>query len=337
MSRTESRDFVLPLGDFDTIDQVVSVTREAESLGYGHVTAGETTGWNVLLLLAALARETDRIGLADNVVSPYARSPALMGQSAATLQAASDGRFRIRLGASSPALTERWHGVEYDRPLRRVRESIEIARAVQTGERVTYDGEIFTPDGLQLACPAPSDPAPIDVAALGPKAVEMTGRFADGWVPQLLTFDGLVDRLEDLRRGAELGDRDPDALRVAHVLRCCALPDGDRARNMARQHVAFMIARYGPYYRAAIANAGWGDLTEEVRTRWSEGDREGAVAAVTDELLEELVAVGRPDEARTQVQRFESLDDVDAIQVGFLGAMDRSDLRQTLEVLAPDH
>lgn len=331
----DGRDLVLPLGQFDDLADAVSLTKFAEERGYGYVTMGETTGRNVALVLSVLAERTDEIGITDNVLSPYSRTPSLLGQTAVTLQEVSNGRFRLRLGASSPALAEQWHGVDYNRPLRQLRESIEIVRQVQSGDRLDYDGEFFSPGGLALECPTPDPPIPVDVAALGPKSTEMTGRFADGWVPQLLPLDGLKDRLGDLQRGAELGDRSVDDVRVAHTLRCCAIEDGETAREYARSQVAFMVAVYGPYYRQAIADAGWESMTEIVRERWHDGDREGAVAAVSDDLLDELVAVGTPEEARAQIERFEAVDGVDAVQVGFFGQMNREEQEATLDALAP--
>lgn len=332
----DGRDIVLPLGAFDDLADAVSLTRFAEDRGYGYVTMGETTGRNVALVLSTLAERTDEIGITDNVLSPYSRTPSLLGQTAVTLQEISGGRFRLRLGASSPALAEQWHGVDYDRPLRQLRESIEIIEQVQSGERLDYDGEFFSPSGLQLECPTPDPPVPVDVAALGPKSTEMTGRFADGWVPQLLPLDGLEERIDDLRRGADLGGRSVDDVRVAHTLRCCAIEDGAKAREYARSQVAFMIAIYGPYYRRAIADAGWASVTAEVGELWQDGEREAAVAAVPDALLDDLVAAGTPEEAREQVERFEAVDDVDAIQIGFFGQMSREEQEQTLTALAPE-
>lgn len=332
----DGRDIVLPLGEFDDLADAVSLTQFAEDRGYGYVTMGETTGRNVALVLSTLAERTDEIGITDNVLSPYSRTPSLLGQTAVTLQEISDGRFRLRLGASSPALAEQWHGVDYARPLRQLRESIEILEQVQSGDHLDYDGEFFSPSGLKLECPTPDPPAPVDVAALGPKSTEMTGRFADGWVPQLLPLGGLEERMDDLRHGADLGDRSVDDIRVAHTLRCCAIEDGAKAREYARSQVAFMIAIYGPYYRRAIADAGWEAVTAEVGELWQDGEREAAVAAVPDALLDDLVAAGTPEEAREQVERFEAIDGVDAIQVGFFGQMNRQEQEQTLTALAPE-
>ena len=335
MSSDPSRDVVLPLGEYESVSPIVDLARYAEDLGYGFVTAGETTGWNVPMILSVIARETEEIGITNDVISPFSRSPSLAGQTAATMQALSDGRFRLRIGASSPALAEDWHGLEFDRPLRRVREAVEIARAVQSGDPVSYDGDVYTPDGLSLGCPTPKNSAPVDVAALGPKATEMAGRFADGWVPQLIPYDGFVERIDDLRRGAELGDRSVEDVRVAYTLRCCALEDGDTAREYARSQVAFMIALYGPFYRQAIADAGWEAVTETVRETWLDGDKGAAVAAVPDDLLEEVVAAGTPEDVRRQVERFEAIDAVDAVQIGFFSAMDGEERRRTLDALAP--
>ncbi|MGM0398777.1 MAG: TIGR04024 family LLM class F420-dependent oxidoreductase [Halobacteriota archaeon] len=335
MTENLRRGLVLPMDAYDDLDAAVDTAQMAEELGYGFVTMGETNGRNVPLVLGLLADRTTDIGIADDVLSPFSRTPTTLGQTAATLQELSGGRFRLRLGTSSPALVERWHGVEFDRPLRHVREAVEIIRQVQSGDRLDYDGEIFSPDTLKLESPAPEPPAPVDVAALGPKATEMAGRFADGWVPQLLTIDALEERLADLRRGAELGDRTADELLVTPHLRACAIEDGSRARRHARQHVAFMIARYGPYYRKAIADAGWADVTEAVRSAWDDGDRDGALAAIPDELLDDLVAAGTPNDAREQLERFEAVDGVDAVQVSFFGPMDEAERRATMRALAP--
>jgi len=332
---TTTRDVVLSLNDYDDLEDAVAFTQEAERLGYGYVSMGETTGRSVPLVLGLLAERTEEIGLADDVLSPFGRTPSTLGQTAVTLDEVSGGRFRLRVGASSPALAEGWHGVEFERPLRQVREAVEVVRQVQSGDRVEYDGDFFSPDGLALGCSPPEEPVPVDVAALGSKSVEMAGRFADGWVPQLLTRGLIEERMEDLRRGADLGGRSAEDVRVALNFRCAALEDGEQARQHARNHVAFMIARYGPYYRQAIADAGWEDVVSTVTDRWDDGDRGGAAAAVSEDLLDELVAAGTPEEAREQARKFEAIDGLDVLQVSFFGGMDEAERRETLAELAP--
>lgn len=315
----------------ETTDQV----RYAEELGYEYASLGETTGIDGVTTLATLADRTEAIGLANDVFSPYARSPALLGQTALSLHAVSGGRNRLGLGVSSPALVERWHGMQFERPLRRLRETIEIIRQVYSGERLDYQGEIFEASGLQYAGQVPDDPPAIDVAALGPKAVELTGRFADGWTPQFFTPAGLEQRLEDLRRGASLGDRDTDDIRVALTFRACALDDRDRARRLGRNQVAFMIGRYGPYYRQSVADQGWADVTREIKLAYDDGDEEAALAAVPDDLLDGLVAAGHPDEVNEVIDRFRAIEGLDALRIAFFAGMTREEEDRTLEVLAP--
>ena len=327
-------DFMFGGGEGD-LEETTKQVQYAEELGYEYVSLGETTGLDGVTQLAVLAERTDRIGLSNDVFSPYSRSPALLAQSALALHQVSGGRNRLGLGTSSPALVENWHGQSFDRPLRRLRESIDIVRQVYSGERLDYDGEVFETRGLKYANELPQNPPPIDVAALGPKATELAGRFADGWVPQFFTPEGLEARLEDLRRGAELGDRDPEDVRVALTFRACAIDDRERARQLGRNTVAFMVGRYGPYYRQSVAEQGYADVTDEITSAYADGDNEAAVAAVPDELLDGLVAAGTPDEVRETVDRFRRIDGLDALRISFFAGMTREEESRTLEALAP--
>ncbi|MEF8781430.1 MAG: TIGR04024 family LLM class F420-dependent oxidoreductase, partial [Haloferacaceae archaeon] len=199
-----ARDVSLPVAAQPSLDAIVSMAQRAEGAGYDRVWLPETWGRDAVTTLALAAERTDRIGLGTSITNVYSRSPALVGQTAATLQEASDGRFRVGLGPSGPEVIQRWHGESFDRPLRRTREYVEIVRAVCAGEEVDYDGDVFDLSGFRLRCDPPEPAPPIDAAGLGPKSVELAGRFADGWHALLLTPDGLRDRLSDLRRGAEL-------------------------------------------------------------------------------------------------------------------------------------
>jgi len=328
-------DLLLNVPDHPTLDSVAEQVQHAEALGFDRVSSGETTDWNLVTTLTILAERTDDIGLANDVFSPYSRSPALIGQTAAALAEASDGRFRLGLGTSSPALVEQWHGTAFDRPLRRLRETIEIIRQVLSGDRVDYEGELYQLGGLKLTADVPADPVPIDVAALGPKTVELTGRFADGWVPQLFTPDGLRDRLDDLARGARLGDRDFDELRVAPILRCVAMADRERARDLARASVAFLIGAYGPYYRQSIIEQGYEDVATAIRDAWEAGERERMAAELPDDLLDKLAAAGTPAEVRDRIQAFATIDGVDAVRIGFVTRLPIDAQYETMDAVAP--
>ncbi len=326
-------DHLAILGSHDTPQSVADRAQLAEELGFSRVTMGETTGWNIVPVLTLIADQTDEIGITNDVISPFGRSPAMLAQTALTLQEVSNGRYRIGLGPSSPAITERWHGQEFERPLRRTRETIEIIRTVYEDGTPAYEGEIFDIAGLDYERDLPENPPPIDVATLGPKATEMAGRFGDGWAPQMFTADGLEDRLEDLERGAELGGKDLSDIRVSPLVRGIALEDRERARRLARSTIAFMLGAYGPYYGDSVAEQGYSEAVSNIRDAWADRDTEAMAASLPDELLDELAPAGTPEEVREWVEEYSEIDGVDAVRVGSVRGATDEDIETTMEAL----
>ena len=329
------RDVFLPVGAQGTLDDLVDQAVAAEELGFDRVWFPESWGRDVVTPIATAAERTDRIGLGTSIANVYSRSPALLGQTAATLQEASDDRFRLGVGPSGPILVENWHGEDFGNPLRRTRETIEVVRQVLSGETVSYDGEYFELDGFRLRCDAPNPEPPVDAAALGPKAVELAGRFADGWHAVNYTRDGFEERLEDLRRGAELGERDPDEVRVTLSVSCCALADGERARELVAQHVAFYVGGMGTFYRDDLARQGYDGVAHDIYDAWQGGDHEGATTLVREELLDQMGAAGTPSEVRAQLSQFADLDGVDAINVSFPRGAGPEEIHETMNAVAP--
>jgi coenzyme F420-dependent oxidoreductase len=330
------RETFLPVAAQPSVDALVEQAQRAESLGYNRAWLPETWGRDAVTTLATIASRTDEIDIGTSILPIYSRSPALIGQTAATLQEASDGRFRLGLGPSGPIVIENWHGVSFERPLRRTRETIEIVKQVFSGEEVTYDGDMFDLSGFRLRCDPPEPRPPVDAAGMSPKSVELAGRFADGWHALMLTRDGLQDRLKDLQRGAELGERDPEDVRVTLSLTCCALDDSKRARELVRSHQCFYIGGMGTFYRDALARQGLEAVANEIYDKWQDGDREGAMSAMSDDLLDELAVAGTQDEARDRLEEFAAIDGVDAVSVSFPRGAEREDIDATLDALAPE-
>jgi coenzyme F420-dependent oxidoreductase len=325
----------LPVAAQPSLDAILSLAVDAEDAGYERVWLPETWGRDAVTTLSLAAERTETVELGTSIVNVFSRSPALLGQTAATLQEASGGRFRMGVGPSGPAVIENWHGESFERPLRRTRETVEVIKQVLSGDPVEYDGDFFDLSGFRLRCPAPEPAPPVDAAGMGPKAVELAGRFADGWHALNLTPDGLRDRLDNLRRGAELGDRDPDDVRVTLSLPCCALEDAQQARNLARQHLAFYVGGMGTFYRDALARQGHDDIAEHVYESWQAGDRGEAVKAI-DPLLDDLAAAGSPETAREQLEMFGDIDGVDAVAVSFPRGAEPAEIHETLDALGPE-
>jgi coenzyme F420-dependent oxidoreductase len=331
-----ARDLYLPVAAQPSVDALVEYAQRAEALGYDRVWLPETWGRDAVTTLTAIAERTEEVGIGTSILNIYSRSPALIGQTAATLQEVSDGRFRLGLGPSGPILIENWHGVDFEQPLKRTRETVDVVKRVLSGETVDYDGDVFQLSGFRLRCDPPDPVPPVDAAGMGPKSVELAGRFADGWHALMLTREGLADRLADFRRGGDLGDRVRENQRVTLSLPCIALADRERARRLARNHLGFYVGGMGTYYRDALARQGYEDEANEVARQWATGEKEAAMDAISDELLDDLGVADTPDRARERFARWDSLDGVDAISVSFPRGADPGEIHATMDVFAPE-
>ena len=106
---------------------------EAERLGVDCVWSAEAWGHDAVTPLAFLAARTSRIGLGSGIMQAGTRTPALIAMTAMSLASMSGGRFRLGLGVSGPQVIEGWHGIEFDRPVQRMRETAEIVRRAVRG------------------------------------------------------------------------------------------------------------------------------------------------------------------------------------------------------------
>jgi alkanesulfonate monooxygenase SsuD/methylene tetrahydromethanopterin reductase-like flavin-dependent oxidoreductase (luciferase family) len=134
----------------------------------------------------------------------------------------------------------------------------------------------------------------------------------------------------------ELGDRDPDDVRVTLSLTACALEDGDRARELARQHLAFYVGAMGTYYRESLSRQGYEDEAHEIAAAWASGNVDEALECISDELLDDLGAAGTPDRVREELAKFEAIGGVDDIAVSFPRGASSEEIEATIEALAPD-
>ena len=132
-----------PAGGNENWARAVDFVVEAEKLGVHSVWVAEAWGSDAVSPLGYIAARTSKIKLGSGIIQAGSRSPALVGMTAMTLQSLSDGRFLLGLGTSGPQVMEGWHGVRFDRPVQRMREIVEIARIVHSGERVAYKGRAY--------------------------------------------------------------------------------------------------------------------------------------------------------------------------------------------------
>ncbi|MGH7428852.1 MAG: LLM class flavin-dependent oxidoreductase, partial [Candidatus Methylomirabilaceae bacterium] len=238
-------------------------------------------------------------------------------------------------GISGPIVIQDWHGVPFERPIQRTRETIAIIRLAIAGDRVTHGGEIFRVQRFRLDFQPPRPQIPIYIAAVGPKNLRLTGEIGDGWLPIYASPDGLAAMGQDVVAGAEAAGRDPATLEVAPYTLACLAEDAEAGRRLVRRHLAFYIGGMGTFYFDLMKRSGFGPEAEAIRAAWTRGDRAGAAERVSDGMLEGLSLTGDPSTCQWQLDRLRAAGATLPILMPPRGSTPAM-VRRTIELLAPD-
>lgn len=301
-------------GGKDAWAKACETVRGADRLGYDSVWLTESWNRDPVTLLAHLATQTARIGLGFGVLNVFSRSPAVLANTAATLDELSGGRVILGLGTSTPNVVGGWHGLRYERPLRRLRETIDICRLVWRRERVNYKGEIFAASGVRLGYTPLRERIPIHVAALRPQSIALTGELADGWIPTLYPLDGIAAGRAHLGRGAARAGRDASAVEVRPGATVFVTDDPLQAVQVGRFGASIYIGPENSPYAQTAAELGYADDVERVTRAYRSGDHAGAIAAVSDRLAAAFTVAGTVEECRARLRALRAAG-ADAVNV----------------------
>ncbi len=315
---------------------LIAVAQAADRLGYHSFWTGESWGRDAFTVLTMLACHTERIRLGTGIVTVYSRTPGMIAQSIASLDCISGGRAILGLGTSGRIVIEDWHGVKFDHPVSRTREYIEIVRMALAGGRVNYDGRFYQLRRFRMGVSPVQERIPIYVASLGQRNLELTGELADGWLPIWTHREKLAGIKEPLLAALSASGRHPEEMTAAPQILSCASDDGETVANAIRQargHMAFYIGGMGRYYYDLFCRYGYQAQGDAVRRAWAEGDRGAAAAAITDEMVDSITAIGAPDECRRKMEIFRA-NGVDMPIVAFPHGTERDTMLGTLEALA---
>jgi probable F420-dependent oxidoreductase len=302
----------LPLPGLSLADHEEHVKR-AEAAGYTDLWSGETAGPDGFTPLALSAAWTERMRLGTGIVGVFQRGPALLAQEAAALASASDGRFVLGIGSSSDRIVEGWNGIPFERPLSKVRETLDFLDTALAGER--------TETGFKLEAP-PAEPVPVVLAALRGKMLELAMERAAGAFTNFLPLGGLAKvaaQIEGAPAGFEL------------LCRFFCIPgEREQVEPLAR----FMFSSYitVPVYAAFYRWLGYGEQIDPMVAAWEAGDRQTAAAAAPWELIEDMFVFGTPEEMKERLAAF-----VDGgITLPILTPIVTPDkIGETIEALAP--
>jgi probable F420-dependent oxidoreductase len=267
---------------------------ELADLGYTDVWSAESDGADAFTPLALAAAWEPRLRLGTAIVPAFTRSPALMAQSVASLADAAPGRFAFGIGSSSNVIVERWNGVPFVEPYKRVRDMVRFLKDAFTGEKVAKTYDSFKVDGFKLGV-KPEVPPKILVAALREGMLRLAGREADGAIINWLSASDVVKVAEVVN--AQGADKEL-------VCRIFVCPSDDAAT--VRQAAKFAVAAYlnVPVYAEFHRWLGRGDQLAGMWEAWQAGDRKAALAAIPDDVVDELVVHGSPAACRAHIQRY---------------------------------
>ncbi len=293
--------------------EVVEKVRLADELGYDSIWLGESWGYELFTSMADLVRVTQRIKIGAGIANVYSRSPAVIASAVATLDERSGGRIILGLGPSGANVIEHWHGVPFQKPVRRTREYVEIIRMILRQERLVYHGEFFNLErGFRLRFKPLRADLPIYIAAMGPKNIVQAGEIADGVLPIYWPGNKWGELREQLDEGARIAGRPPHSAVIAPYLTVIILDEqadeSDRAAAhlMAAGPLAFYIGRMGDYYAGMLTRHGFGEDVAAVQEAWKHKDRNPA-EAVSQALLDATTIIGTPREIVARLDQWAEL------------------------------
>jgi F420-dependent oxidoreductase-like protein len=308
----------------DTLDFVIG----AETLGIDSAWSAEAWGMDAVAPLAYVAARTKRIGLGTGIMQISARAPAVTATTALTLATISGNRFMLGLGASGPQVVEGLHGVAFSKPMTRMRETIAILRMAFRGEKLEFHGEHFElprPGGegkpLRLALAANPD-IPIYLATLAPRALEVTGELADGWLGTCFVPEQSHEFTEHMKRGAERAGRSMTDITLSAQTGLVFGDDVERIVDSLRPSLAFQLGAMGSaktnFYNDAFKRSGFEESATRVQSLWKQGKRDEATAAVADEMILKTNLIGTDDMIRERLRAYQTagIDTISAAPAG---------------------
>ena len=295
-------------------------------LGYSDIWSAESDGADGFTPLTLAAAWEPRLRLGTAIIPAYTRSPACFAQSVASLADAAPGRFAIGIGSSSNVIVERWNGVPFVEPYKKVRDVVRFLNDALSGEKIAKKYDTFEVNGFRLGVRPEIKPA-ILVAALREGMLRLAGRESDGAIINWLSptdVRKVASVVNDAAGGAER--------EIVARLFVCPSENSEVVRAAAR----FAIAAYlnVPVYAEFHRWLGRGEQLQGMWDAWKAGDRKAALAAIPDEVVDDLVVHGSPAKCRAIIDEYFA-NGVTTSSLAILGLDPALDHWQAVRDLAP--
>ena len=296
--------------------------REMVDLGYTDMWSSESGGHDGFTPLALVSVWAPEVRLGVAIIPAFTRGPALLAMSVASLAEAAPGRFVMGIGTSSDVIVERWNGIPFEEPYARVRDSVKFLRKALAGEKVDEEYPSFKVRGYRLQMAPLAKQPPILIGALRQGMLKLAGRVGDGAILNWLSA-------EDVKTVAPFVHAGGEGKEI--VARLFVVPTADRAaaRAIARRAIAAYLTV--PVYAAFHEWLGRSEALEGLWSHWKRGDRKAALEAIPDEIVDDLIIHGSPEECRDHIERYREA----GVGTPVLAILHTDDLRQAVRDLAP--
>jgi probable F420-dependent oxidoreductase len=269
---------------------------ELADMGYTDIWSAESDGADAFTPLAMAAAWEPRLRLGTAIVPAYTRSPACFAQSVASMADAAPGRFAIGIGSSSNVIVEKWNGIPFVEPYKKVRDVVRFLNDALSGEKVAKSYDTFEVNGFKLGV-RPEVKPKILVAALREGMLRLAGRESDGAIINWLSPTD-VRRVAEVVKDAAGGEEREIVARIF----VCPSENAEVVRAAGR----FAIAAYlnVPVYAEFHRWLGRGPQLQGMWDAWKAGDRKAALAAIPDEVVDDILIHGSPAECRAKIQSY---------------------------------
>ena len=281
--------------------EAADFANQIEEWGYSALWIPEAVGRDPFPLIGYLAARTTELVFATGIANIYARDAMTSKALLKTCGELAPGRFVLGLGTSSHAMIEGWHGIPFEQPLGRIRDTMAVLRSAFAGEKTGYEGSTLTSQGFRLGVRV-HQPVKIYLAALREKMLELAGALGEGLIINMMPLQAMPQIMEAYRSGALDAERDASGDDVVARFQIAVTDDKERARNMVRMGFSGYVAT--PVYNRFFSWVGHEDVARGVAEAFANGDRQGTAAAMSDTFVEDLAIIGDAVEAREKLAAF---------------------------------
>jgi len=283
------------LGSLLSINEMLKCSKILSKYNPDSVWIPETWGMEGMSMLAAVSQIVKNSKIGSSIINIYSRTPSLIAMSAATLDTLSNGRLILGLGTSSESIIQEWHGLEFNQPVQRMREYVEIIRLIMLGNKVNYNGKIFHLKNFTLLVKPPRKEIPIYLAAINQKMVELAWEMADGVIFYLRPISELQNTIRKMQLKKKID--------VSSQFITCMSEDEESAIDRTKKTLAFYIS-VGKIYREFLAKNGFAKETREIHDEYKKSGFRTNHGLVSTNMLDSLTICGTPEECKKKLTKF---------------------------------